>query len=639
MKYVQIRHARRIIWHLRAGGIPQVKQFLVRETPHATLSGQSHVRGAEAWWQGIGRRRKLNFIPANLDAPAPARADIHAGVVLDDFSLAGFQWEWSCHQLRPGMSLSEIQALNLNLLLIESAWNGNGGAWQHKLLGNNGPGREITNLICHAKSLGIPVIFWNKEDPPHYQDFLPLARMCDFVFTSDADMVPRYRTDLGHTRVAALPFAAQPRIHNPVRPQYGWHVRNVAFAGMYFSHKYQERREQMDYLLQGAADACARRRPGFEIFSRYLGKKPEYQFPGVLAKHVVGSLNYRQMLTAYKAYKIFLNVNSVLTSPSMCSRRVFEMTAAGAAVVSSPSTALEMFFPEGEIPLVRDRKDAAETISLLLDNPDLAERLVHRAQRRIWQDHTYGNRTQTILLAAAPQLVDELRRPRVSLLVSSIRPGQLNHVLAGVAAQVEVEVELIYGSHGFEFDQAEFDAKCRESGIKRYQYTAMPPEWELGDCLNYLATLATGEFAAKWDDDDLYGPYYIHDQVQAIRYSGADIVGKRAHYIRFLGPDMTVLRDASFEHRFSHFVAGPTLFGRLETFREFGFASVSQGEDTSFLARVVEAGGRIYAADRFNYYQVRSSNPDMHTWRVSASELMKSSTVKFFGSPEEQIFL
>ena len=60
----------------------------------------------------------------------------------------------------------------------------------------------------------------------------------------------------------------------------------------------------------------AGKRPGFEIFSRQLGRQPQYQFPGILKKHVVGSLSYKQMLTAYKAYKVFLNVNSVMDSPS-----------------------------------------------------------------------------------------------------------------------------------------------------------------------------------------------------------------------------------------------------------------------------------------------------------------------------------
>ncbi|WP_371858334.1 glycosyltransferase, partial [Pseudomonas sp. FW215-L1] len=50
------------------------------------------------------------------------------------------------------------------------------------------------------------------------------------------------------------------------------------------------------------------------------------------------------MLSAYRSFKIFLNVNSVTSSPSMCARRIFEIAASGTAVVSTESAALRNFF-------------------------------------------------------------------------------------------------------------------------------------------------------------------------------------------------------------------------------------------------------------------------------------------------------
>src|SRR5699024_10059801 len=142
-------------------------------------------------------------------------------------------------------------------------------------------------------------------------------------------LLPRHREELGHDGIAVLPFAAQPAVHNPIRPQHGPQLPDVAFTGMYFAHQSPQRRAQMDLLLGGALDASARMDTGLEIFSRFLGDDERYQFPGELAARVVGSLSYDRMLTAYKAYKVFLNVNSVVTSPSMCARRIFEITASG----------------------------------------------------------------------------------------------------------------------------------------------------------------------------------------------------------------------------------------------------------------------------------------------------------------------
>ena len=629
-------YLRRAVWHLRAGGLAQLRSFTVR-TSEGEAEDLSALRGAEGSWRGIGRRRRLRFAPADLSRPVPARADIRAGVILDNFSLAGFAWEFDCIPLMPKMDIQELAGLDL--ILIESAWAGNNGAWQHHLMGPKGPGGELQRLILAARELNVPVVLWNKEDPPHYRDFLPLAQLCDFVFTTDKNMLSRYRTDLGHDNVAVLPFAAQPRIHNPVRPRHGWHARDIAFAGMYFRNKYPERREQMDFLLGGALLAGQSRGHGLEIFSRYLNANPDYQFPEKFGKRVVGSLSYKQMVTAYKAYKVFLNVNSVVDSPTMCSRRVFEMTAAGATVVSTPSPAIEMLFPGGEIPVVRTRTEAENTISVLLDNPAYADRLLHLAQRRIWREHTYGHRAAAIVGAARPALMGRVPREKISLLVSSIRPTQLDHIIEGIARQREVDIELLYGTHGFAADAAEFAEKCSAAGIADCKTFSLPAEWSLGECLNFLVGQADGKFAAKWDDDDLYGSWYLFDLLQALKYSGAAVVGKRAHYMELQGQGVVILRNSRFEHRFSHFVAGPTLMAQLETFRSFPFPAVSRGEDTGFLKDVLESGGRIYAADRFNYCQVRAADVNKHTWQISADELMKSSVIKFFGKPDEQVFL
>ena len=629
-------HMRRAAWHLRKGGMEQLKSFTVR-TGEGLTEDLSALRGAEGAWRGIGRKRRLRFAPADLSQPVPARPDIRAGVILDEFSLAGFAWEFACFPLLPGVEVHEIAALDM--ILIESAWAGNNGAWQHQLLSANGPSRELRRIIQVARDHGIPVIFWNKEDPPHYEDFLPLACLCDVVFTSDENMIGRYRSDLEHDRIAALPFAAQPRIHNPVRPRHGWHLRDIAFAGMYFRHKYPERRQQMDYLLGGALVASASRKYGMEIFSRHSDANVDYQFPSEFSKRVVGSLSYKQMLTAYKAYKIFLNVNSVTDSPTMCSRRVFEMTAAGATVVSTPSPAIERLFPAGEIPVARNQSEAENLVSVLIDNPDYRDRLLHLAQRQIWRQHTYRHRVFSILTAAKPELLTPERRPTISLLVSSMRPDRMDHVIENVARQREVDIELLYGTHGFGADAAAFGEKCDSAGITARKTFALDAGWSLGECLNFLVDQASGSLAAKWDDDDLYGPWYLFDQFQALQYSGATVVGKRAHYMEIQEAEAVILRNAQFEHRFTHFVAGPTLMARLETFRSFPFKSVSNGEDTGFLKDILESGGTIYAADRFNYCQVRAVDVNKHTWQISADQLMKSSAVKFFGGPEEQVFL
>src|SRR3546814_9441269 len=103
------------------------------------------------------------------------------------------------------------------MLFLESAWNGNNGAWRLHMTKEKRPSAELRALVEWCRAEGIPTVFWNKEDPPNYDVFIETAKLFDQVFTVDADRIPVYHQDLGHDRVALLPFAAQPRLHNPVR--------------------------------------------------------------------------------------------------------------------------------------------------------------------------------------------------------------------------------------------------------------------------------------------------------------------------------------------------------------------------------------------------------------------------------------
>src|SRR5699024_4959486 len=55
---------------------------------------------------------------------------------------------------------------------------------------------------------------------------------------------------------------------------------------------------------------------GLEIFSRFLGNDERYQFPGTLAQRVVGSLPYRNLLTAYSITRSSSTSTPSLTPPA-----------------------------------------------------------------------------------------------------------------------------------------------------------------------------------------------------------------------------------------------------------------------------------------------------------------------------------
>lgn len=622
---------RKALWHLRKGGLLQLTEFRRRRRIDQRIGAWREVVGT-----GPAQLGPPDFAPHRIPDRDPRRSDLTVGVILDDFSAAAFSFEWNVVLLLKDQWLEQLNERPVDFLFVESAWNGNGGSWKYQLMGASGPKPEFLALMAWCKQRGIPTVFWNKEDPPHYEDFLPAAKEFDVVFTSDSEKIPHYERDLGHTRIAALPFAAQPAIHNPIRVGPGWHSRGVAFAGMYFAHKYPERRQQMDLILSAARDASARPGgPELEIFSRQLGGDPNYQFPVPFNEHVVGSLEYSRMLTAYRAYKVFLNVNSVVDSPSMCARRIFEITAAGTPVVSAKSAAIGEFFAADEVLVAETRQEGANQIRMLARSPEFSARVVHRGQRRIWSGHTYAHRAETVIASVLPERSKPVALPSVSALVSTIRPQQLEHIFATVGGQSGVDLELVLLTHGFEADLANVQKLASKHKVRKFRVLSRSQETTLGECLNACVAAASGAVLSKMDDDDYYGPNYLADLLHALDYSKADVVGKHAHHMHFTLSKMTVLRMPQHEHQYSRFVMGPTITASREVFEAHPFEAFNRGEDTAFLKSVSDAGGLIYAADRFNFCQMRNSGG--HTWDASDEELAASGEIQFFGDPKEHI--
>lgn len=311
-----------------------------------------------------------------------------AVTILDAFSMECFSPELTAVPVSRVDYEQALEYYNPEFILVESAWQGNEGAWTYQLVGSQGPRPAFYEFVAAARRRDIPIVFWNKEDPPHFSEFLPVAKEADLVLTTAGELIDEYREAVGHEHVDVLPFAAQPAIHHPFG---GIRDRDICFAGQYFAHKYPERRTQMEYLFPAAA------RHDFTIYSRELGKDPNYAFPAPYDSMVRGSMPYAEMVKAYRDFKIFLNVNSVVDSPTMCARRIFEISASGAVVVSSPSEAIPAFYSSDEVFTPATEDEARDTLSALLDAEDTRRISSHKAWRRTLKHHTYSHRVNKIL--------------------------------------------------------------------------------------------------------------------------------------------------------------------------------------------------------------------------------------------------
>lgn len=640
------------LWHLRKGGLSQLRTHRSRRMaargqtppphpatappPHPATALPAPVAGASAPARHAGQTGSGAPTGERLTGPAiaawelpdrPPRRALRVGVILDEFSAEALRWEWDQVELTPDRWRSQVRNPPIGLLFVESAWAGSGGAWRHALTGSRAPTQALREVVAWCRERGVPTVFWNKEDPVHHEDFIDTAALFDWVATTDVGMAGAYRERLGHDRVFTMPFAAASWIHNPVRPR-GRAARDVAFAGMFFAHKFPERREQMDLLLGAAAEVSPRMPRGLEIFSRFHGGDERYQFPPPLDSFVRGALSYRQALAAYREFKVFLNVSSVPDSTTMCPRRIFEISACATPVVSTPTPAITAIFPPEELVTVSEPEEARWVLRALVGNDEWRDRMGHLAARRVLSEHTYRDRVDDLVgRLGLPE--HQVTDPSVSILVSTNRPAQVEHVLRTVAQQQGLQPQLVLLAHGFEHDPTHRHTAA-ELGLTDPVFLTADAGQSLGACLNACLEAASGDVVAKMDDDDLYGPHYLADQLRALDYSGADLVGKHAHHVLLRDLDALVVRFGFYEHRFTHFVMGPTLMTRRTTAQELRFADRTQGEDSDFLRRLVAGGGRVYAADRFGFVQVRQRSG--HTWVASDAEILANARVVAFGA-------
>lgn len=625
---LSIGYFRRLLWHLRKGGIHQAQQFISRRAFGKEFGGGTAYSIKRLPARG---RKVYTDLPDYVPLRGTKRfADVKVGLVCDDFSLLAWQHEFSAIALDRRVAVEQMKRANIDLLLVESTWAGASNSWKGKLAA---PACDpvLKTVIQYCKERKIPTVFWNKEDPVHYADFLATAREFDYVATTAAEAVGAYKNALQHDRVVVMPFAASPPLHNPVRDPSIKRDLGVAFAGTYYREKFPERRRVLDELLLGASKAVGREEQ-LAIYSRHWGGESRYQFPYKFKRYVKGRLTYDQMLVAYRRFRVFLNSDSVQNSKTMMSRRVWELIACGTPVVTGENDAWRSFFQEGEGIFAADSAVAAERkVRTILASPELVERCVHRGQRRIWEGATYTHRAQQLLDLVGIKPERPISGAKVSIVCSTYRSGQIDHLLAQVNRQSYSDLELILVLHGIEItelDQVAISSKLRVP----LKIIESEEGWKLGDCLNAGVQEASGTIIAKFDDDDFYGQNYIRDSVNALNWSGAAVVGKAATYVHLKDLGIIVRKDRANEHKWFHRVSGATIVARRSVFDFCQFGGTNAGEDSAFLAAVVEKGFPIYSADRFNYMTVRTT---AHTWKIADEEILAQSTAEVFGGIED----
>lgn len=352
--------------------------------------------------QGVRRAARATLAP-----PTNAKTldQITLGLIADQFTTDTLASAVKVVRLSPHNWQHELAQQPIDALFVESAWKGNDGQW-HRKVGYYGDEEfaPLHALLTYCRQQGIPSLFWNKEDPVHFERFRKAASLCDHVFTTDSRrIIPYLATPGALTQTASSsPFYASPKIHNLLPSTRAWQP-TAAYGGTYYGARYPERTEYMDKIMSAAAPL------GLTIYDRqHADPDSPYKYPGGLGGYVAGDLSYEEMIQAYKAHPVQINVNSVLDSPTMFSRRVVETAACGAPLISGPALGMNRYL-EGAAQVIRTESEAAQALENLLHHPAYRWRIALRGARAVMRAHTTQHRLTQMLRTAglvmqAPQV-------------------------------------------------------------------------------------------------------------------------------------------------------------------------------------------------------------------------------------------
>jgi hypothetical protein len=516
----------------RAGTLPTKPLVLPPWPVPAKAAGQSAPSGAQdvsSSLAGAGSAEGAPSPPTEQQEPPPRNQEdlrrlsvigweqasitnsIPVMSVLDEFSRECFAPHADLIEARPDNWEGLLQEFSPRFLLAESAWRGNAGAWRYRIAdAEYRPGDEFSQMVEGFRRRGLPTVFWNKEDPVHFDAFVKSATRCDVILTTAVESVRRYQSKTT-ARVEAMQFAAEDSLHNPQHTS----QRNgrICFAGSYYAKGFEDRQNGQAMLLE-AAKAYE-----LDIYDRNFradGASSEFAFPAEYEPYIRGRLGYAEIAKKYREYKVFLNVNSVDDSRTMFSRRVFELLASGTPVVSVWSPGIAETFGDDIVWQVKDRAEADEALQVLLTDPAEWRRRSLTGIRAVLSQHTFRHRFAQILSLVGERTPDPVRVIAISEVFDD---AQTRDVLAAYQLQQtahDVRTQLVLVCRDG------FTLRDDLPGVRVVREAQVP----LSQIIDAEREKAAGAIVAILSPSAVYGRHYLQDAVHAVRYSGAAVVGK-----------------------------------------------------------------------------------------------------------------
>lgn len=427
-----------------------------------------------------GVTKRLNNIIDNFEADDIQESklfkklDINIGVICDEFLYYSLK-DTANFVYIPFSENMEVDE-NLDVLLVVTSWRGLDHSWDYVANPNGRVRKALLDLINLYRESGITTVFYSKEDPVSYDQYLSIATECDYIFTSASEMIEKYKKDTGNQNVDYLEFGINPIYHNPIGKDLTDKSLNsiVTFAGSWMV-RFPRRNDESLEIFKGVYKA------GYQLsiidrqFERHMER---YHYPSFLIKNISETIPHERLMKLHKATKWGINLNSVQESNTMFANRVYELQAMGNVIISNYNRGVHNKFPS--VQLVNSSKDVESLVrdSKLIDQKEL----IAEGIRNVMLNHTSFHRMSKVFKVLGIDY--DIKNPSILVI------GEGEHVKKSFDRQIYTNKTLVSNS---EFDNS-------RDIIKNYDYVA------------------------KFSNGIAYGEYYLENLLATFAYMNADVV-------------------------------------------------------------------------------------------------------------------
>lgn len=477
------------------------------------------------------------------DSTGPKRAkQLKVALIADEFTYNCFKYEFTPIVIEPQNWRARFEDERPDLFICESAWSGVDSQrrpWKGRVYTSSNFAREnrteLLEILEWCNQQNIPTVFWNKEDPTHFNDkihnFIDTAVRFDHVFTTDSTCVAGYKEIHGHPSVHCLPFATQPKLFNPIEstPR----VPGVSFAGSWYAN-HLERSREMEIIFDQILDAEMELR----IYDRFWGADDElHHFPEKYRHLTRPAVPHSKIADAYKSTTLGLNINTVTTSPTMFARRIFELMSCNTLVISNYSKGVSEFFGDR----IRFAGEGYSDIDDLSE--DASKAIRHAALHDVLAHHTYQRRFEEILDAIGFAYIKA--DSMVTLVCPVENETELKQAIARQAEFVDVADRLVI-ILGRSFKKS--DAAYLQATYGRFGVVLVSWAWANDETLDPATYIKGDVFALVSPDSKVNAKLIYEASLHRTYVDGPIVMGseEKYHYV-----PASVVQDI---------VAGPEFF-------------------------------------------------------------------------------